>query len=129
MQRSKFVTVQAKAIDAKLLRYREACVVFNEFERLKQQLAHMGQVFADVEDIVNKALTNIPDVVLVWGFREGKDYTEAFTHDGVKFEVRFQLRHTQSTLVYPVTLKISDVLELTEDILIVRIRRQLYYRG
>lgn len=145
MQRTKFVESQAlRPLDAKLLRYKEACVVFEEFEKLKKQLAHMGAIFADVEDAINNALTKIPNVTLVYGFKDEnaslrdangnllrdshRDYTEAFTHNGSKFEVSFQLRNTNPTLVYPIALKIIDVLGLTEEALVVRIRRQLHYR-
>jgi hypothetical protein len=129
MRRTRFLTTPQREIDVKLLRYQEACKLFNEFEKIKSQLAHLGTIFADVEDAINKAISKIPQVALVYGRRDEAEWAEAFTHNGKKFTVTFEVRHLITTQVYPVSLKITDVLGLTPEALVGIIRGQLYFRG
>lgn len=87
----------------------------------------MAVIFGEVEDILNKAIETIPNCVVIYEFRD-KDQTEAYTHEGDKFQVKFKLRNENTTLRTGfITLKIEDVFELTQEMLVVRIKRQMAF--
>lgn len=123
MDRSKYISSKAKAIDKKMNRYVEACKIFNEFNRLKAQLEHSAVIFGELEDKINELLRGLPNYEVVHEWTLDHKYTEAFTHNGPKMQVKFQLRNKNTTLVYDVTLKTQDIFELTDDELILRIQR------
>jgi hypothetical protein len=129
MNRNKFTSSKGKEVSARMARYKEACRVFNEFETLRKSLQSMGVIFGEVEDIINKALVDMPEYDLVYRFSDGTDSTKAFEHMGEKFSIRFVLRENNTTLVSSrITLKIDEVFELTQKDLIVRIRKQLKFQ-
>ena len=126
MNRNKFTISKGKEVSARMARYKEACRVFNEFETLKKSLQSMGVIFGEVEDIINKALDGMPEYSLFYNFYS--ESVSAFNHMGDKFQVKFKLRNNNTTDVSGfITLKIDDIFELTEEMLIVRIKRQISF--
>ena len=125
MNRNKFTISKGKEVSVRMARYKEACRVFNEFETLKKSLQSMVVIFGEVEDIINKALDGMPEYSLFYNFYES---VSGFNHMGDKFQVKFQLRNNNTTDVSGfITLKIDDIFELTEEMLIVRIKRQISF--
>lgn len=127
MKRDTFIKSKTPEQSPRLQRYREACRVFEEFNTLKKRLQEMAVIFGEVEDIINKAILNMPGYALIYEFY-GKEQVEGYVHEGDKFQVKFRLRDENTTLRSGfITLKIEDVFELTQEMLIVRIRRQMSF--
>ncbi len=122
MKRESFISKPGNDTqEGKLLKYREACRVYEEMQKNQEVLRYMMELFGEVETKINQALIGLPLYELVYD-RVG-DSAQAFDHNGVRMQVSFKVRDTNSTLVYNVRLDVKDIFELTYDELINRILR------
>ena len=108
------------------LEYKQACDTYVKYIELQKQLNSMLTIFATVENKINAAIgLRSKDLALVYGYKDDPQLEEAFTHLGATFEVRFKVRVLSNTLVYPITLKIDQVFELTPEALGVNMVNQI----